>query len=114
MRENLFNVFCAVIFTVGVVALAVISQPRRLPPPFETTPRILDFDPEFYTGHEVRVQTGGCEQTGEKELTYRKRTDQPPCCVLRFRNRIPDKLPESVVGLCRGRNGDHVVVVDCR
>lgn len=84
-------------------------------PPVIATPRLLDCDPAFFAGKEVRVKTTGCEIIGST-LAYRKTSDSPPCVVLVFRSgRAPDPVPEFVTGLVgkRGANGT-TYVTDCR
>jgi hypothetical protein len=114
MRDNLSVGVFAVLFTFLVVGLASWAQPRVKVVPRVTCP-ILDCDPDFFKDSEVAVKTDGM-QPGDapNELVYRKRADHPPVVVCRFKGPVPEKLPAYLVGLCLGRRGLAVLLVDCR
>lgn len=112
MRDNLWLGLFTVVFVVGIVMLATLARPHPALPP-EINCVILDADPAFFAGREVRVRTDGMESVGG-ELVYRKRSDQPPIVVLRFKGTMPTKLPPVVTGLCLGRQGAVVLVVNCQ
>jgi hypothetical protein len=112
MKDFLLVLGVTVLFVVGVVGLVSISQPDR---PTVTTYRLLDSDPEFYAGKLVTFKTEGMEiddRTGE--YIFRKQTDKPPVVCCRFKGRPPEKRPATITGLCIGRQGAMVLVVDCR
>lgn len=114
MKDALLLVLFTVVFTVGIVAISAIAH-RPIDPLVDTTPRLLDCDADFYKDRDVRVKTEGIEPgDSPNELMYRRRSDQPPIVIFRFKKRPPDKLPDRITGTCRGRRGESVIVEDCR
>ena len=100
-----------VLFIAGVVGLVSISHQPDQPQP--TTARLLDCDPDFYSGKRVSLKTDGME-TVDQELAYRKQSDKPYIVRCRFKSsRLPEKMPETITGLCIGRQGAAVILVDC-
>jgi hypothetical protein len=109
MRDNLL-VGAFVVFFLICIGVIANKMNTRLPP--ETTPRLLDCDPDFWTGRDVKVRTDGLERVGD-ELHFRRATDRPACVVIRFRDKPPEKVPATLAGFCHGRIGDAVLVTDC-
>lgn len=103
---------------ISLVALAVFiffcsqTQPRTFVP--TVTPAVLDCDPDLWADQTVKVKLAGCERgENDHECIYRKFANKPPVVILHFKAVVPEKLPEIVVGVCRGRHGTAVVVEDC-
>ncbi len=113
MKDALLMVLYTSFFLIGVALVAMIVNNQKEPRPLDTTPRLLDCDADFYADKYVRVKTDGME-TVDGELRYRRRTDLPYIVILRFKSKMPDKLPELVTGTCLGRVNGVVLVVDCR
>lgn len=104
---------------ISLVALAVFifvgtkaTQQHFIP---TVTPAVLDCDPDLWADQTVKVKLAGCEHgDNDHECIYRKLANKPPVVLLHFKSAVPEKLPEVVVGVCRGRHGTAVVVEDCR
>jgi len=116
MRENLTLAVAAFLFVALVTSVGVIINSYSAPKPPEVNCRILDCDPDFFAGREVRVRTDGMEPgAGPNELVYRKVSEKPPAVVCRFKgNSPPSPLPALITGTCLGRRDGAVVVADCR
>lgn len=94
------------------IFLASKTQPRTFIP--TVTPAVLDCDPDLWADQTVKVKLAGCEHgDNDHECIYRKFANKPPIVIIRFKAPAPEKLPEVVVGVCRGRHGTAVVVEDC-
>lgn len=115
VRDAALFTMAVFLFLTLIVGLASVIDSQQTPKPIEVTPRLLDCDPDFYSQQNVRLKTEGFEP-GEQanELRFRRRDDQPYVVILRFKEKVPDKLPKFVTGTCHGRVNGMVFVVDCR
>lgn len=114
MRENFMPIGLACFFAVVLVMVAATLANRKKEEPCPVTPRLLDCDPDHFSGLLVSFKSAGFEpMDSPSEFKFRHQTDKPPIVLIRFQT-APDKLPVTVTGRCQGRQGDAVLVTDCR
>lgn len=115
-RENLTVLSVVAVIVVGAFLAAHFIQKDRMREAdsvCDVSVRSLAADPEFYSGKRVRLSFDGLEDGKDSTLFFRKRMDSPPLVVFHF-SVMPDHRDGKFVGFCAGRDGERVLVVDCK
>lgn len=113
MKDSLTIAVSLAALAVFIFVASQINQPK--PPPPILTPAVLDCDPDLWLDQTVRVKTAGFERDENgHDCIFRQFANKPAIVVLHFKSDVPEKLPDTITGICRGRKGPSVVVEDCQ
>jgi hypothetical protein len=113
MRRYLPTVYVLVGFALTVTTCLYVGHDPQ-PQPTPCTCSQLRETPATYAGKKVRVDLKGAFR-GEGGVVWYHAVPGSPSVVLTFDGPVPDPLPASVVGYCRGPvHGGPVRVTGCR
>lgn len=112
MKNNSLAVLIALVLSMLLLGIAT-RIPQKPPCPVAVSSLALNADPAFYHDTLIQLSTNGMQTTANpKELVYRKLADGTPVILCRFNKPLPNPLPKFIVGVCHGRHGDSVLVIE--